>query len=154
MPRGGTYPIRGSGDRPRHLQDRSAPLRRPDDAVLPHQTGGGTQCFGYGLFRGEPRGKPCQVITDLRQLVWMEHALPQTRRTRHGLGEPLHADDINADPDYHGHSTVTDFARFRGWSTSCPFTVASAQANTCKGTVETSGCMRVGTTGTRMMSSA
>ena len=30
-----------------------------------------------------------------------------------------------------GHSTVTDLARLRGWSTSWPLRVASSQANTC-----------------------
>ena len=37
------------------------------------------------------------------------------------------------------YSTVTDFARFRGWSTSFPRAVASSHANTCNGTVATSG---------------
>ena len=52
------------------------------------------------------------------------------------------------------HSTVTDFARLRGWSTSNPFACASSQANTCSGTVATSACKRVGTTGTEMTVSA
>lgn len=41
------------------------------------------------------------------------------------------------------HSTVTDFARFRGWSTSCPSWVASSHANTCSGRVASSGCSSV-----------
>ena len=52
------------------------------------------------------------------------------------------------------HSTVTDLARLRGWSTSWPFAVAIAHAKTWRGTVDTSGCMRVGTAGTRIMKSA
>jgi len=48
---------------------------------------------------------------------------------------PLESFDINnvdADPNNHGpcYSTVTDLARFLGWSTSWPFTVASSHANT------------------------
>jgi Ser/Thr protein kinase RdoA (MazF antagonist) len=46
-----------------------------------------------------------------------------------------------------GYSTVTDLARLRGWSTSCPFAVASSQAKTCSGTVATRGCSSVGTAG-------
>lgn len=45
------------------------------------------------------------------------------------------------------YSTVTDFARFRGWSTSLPRAVASSQAKTCSGTVATSGWSRVGVAG-------
>ena len=41
------------------------------------------------------------------------------------------------------HSTVTDLARLRGWSTSCPRAVASSQAKACSGTVATSGCSKV-----------
>src|SRR5512133_3338273 len=52
------------------------------------------------------------------------------------------------------YSTVTDLARLRGWSTSWPLAVAISHANTCSGTTETSGCMRVGVCGTRMMWSA
>ena len=52
------------------------------------------------------------------------------------------------------YSTVTDLARLRGWSTSRPLAVASSQANTCSGTVVTSGASSVGVRGTRMMVSA
>ena len=53
-----------------------------------------------------------------------------------------------------GHSTVTDLARLRGWSTSWPFCVASSQANICSGTVATRGCSRVETLGSGMRTSA
>jgi hypothetical protein len=53
-----------------------------------------------------------------------------------------------------GYSTVTDLARLRGWSTSCPLAAASSQANTCSGTVATSGCISVGTAGSMIRVSA
>ena len=42
------------------------------------------------------------------------------------------------------HSTVTDFARLRGWSTSWPRAAAISHASTCSGTVVTSGASSVG----------
>ena len=45
------------------------------------------------------------------------------------------------------YSTVTDFARLRGWSTSWPLAIAISEANTCSGTVATSGCNSVGVGG-------
>src|SRR5690606_36102236 len=53
-----------------------------------------------------------------------------------------------------GYSTVTDFARLRGWSTSRPFAVASAIAKICSGTTASSGESSVGDSGTQKISSA
>ena len=92
-----------------------------------------------------------------------EQPLDQPGRRSDGLGEPGHVADVDAHPDDHDchsqrarcrpgparpsdrpggaldtrtadHSTVTDLARLRGWSTSWPFRVASSQAKTCSGT--------------------
>src|SRR5436190_3170241 len=52
------------------------------------------------------------------------------------------------------YSTVTDLARLRGWSTSCPRALAISQANTCSGIVDSSGCRRVGDCGIRITTSA
>ena len=52
------------------------------------------------------------------------------------------------------YSTVTDLARFLGWSTSRPRVSAISQASTCSGTVVTTGASSVGVRGTRMMWSA
>ena len=52
------------------------------------------------------------------------------------------------------HSTVTDLARLRGWSTSRPRVAAISQASTCSGTVVTSGASSVGVRGTRIRWSA
>ncbi len=48
------------------------------------------------------------------------------------------------------YSTVTDFARFRGLSTSRPRACATSAANTCSGTVDNSGCSSVGAAGISM----
>src|SRR5690606_30704588 len=53
-----------------------------------------------------------------------------------------------------GYSTVTDFARLRGWSTSRPFAVESAIAQICSGTTASSGESSVGDSGTQKVSSA
>ena len=52
------------------------------------------------------------------------------------------------------YSTVTDLARLRGWSTSWPRAAAISAANTCSGTVVTSGASSVGAGGTRIRWSA
>src|SRR5947207_2937672 len=39
------------------------------------------------------------------------------------------------------YSTVTDFARFRGWSTSHPRRTAMWYASSCKGIAASSGCI-------------
>jgi pimeloyl-ACP methyl ester carboxylesterase len=46
------------------------------------------------------------------------------------------------------HSTVTDLARLRGWSTSWPRAEAISQARICNGTVVISGASSVGVRGT------
>ena len=40
-----------------------------------------------------------------------------------GVGEPFDWADVDADAD--DHSTVTDLARLRGWSTSVPLSTAT-----------------------------
>jgi hypothetical protein len=40
------------------------------------------------------------------------------------------------------YSTVTLFARFRGWSTSVPFNIATWYASSCSGTVYTAGAWK------------
>ena len=57
-------------------------------------------------------------------------------------------------PTIMGYSTVTLLARFRGWSTSYPFRVASSQANICSGTVASNGWSNVDTFGSRNRTSA
>lgn len=52
------------------------------------------------------------------------------------------------------YSTVTDFARLRGWSTFRPRASATAQAKICSGTVDRIGCNRPADSGTRMTSLA
>ncbi len=86
------------------------------------------------------------------RLVRGEQPAAQSRGARQRLVEPGHVDDVDAHA--HDHSTVTDFARLRGWSTSWPSRVATSQAKICSGTVATSGCSSVGTRGSRMISSA
>ena len=63
-----------------------------------------------------------------------------------------HLVDAGAGPG--GYSTVTDFARLRGWSTSRPFAVASAIAKICSGTTASSGESSVGDSGIQKISSA
>lgn len=52
------------------------------------------------------------------------------------------------------YSTVTDFARLRGWSTFRPRASATAQAKICSGTVDRIGCNKPADSGTRMTSLA
>ena len=52
------------------------------------------------------------------------------------------------------HSTVTDLARLRGWSTSRPLAAASSIAKICSGTTDSSGPNRVEATGTANTTSA
>src|SRR5690606_5341211 len=78
-----------------------------------------------------------------------EHPVPQRGRPLQRLAEALDVDDVDADSDDH-HSTVTDLARLRGWSTSWPSLVAKEHAKICSGTVATSGCSSVGTLGSQI----
>src|SRR5206468_40373 len=55
------------------------------------------------------------------------------------------SEEVTGAPYY---STVTDFARFLGWSTTWPRAAAISQASTCSGTVVTSGARSVGVCGT------
>ena len=79
---------------------------------------------------------------------------PQDRQCK-GTRSPLHEGNARGQERRFGladlpgaecpdHSTVTDFARLRGLSTSYPLTEASSQAKICSGTTVTSGIMRVG----------
>jgi len=47
-------------------------------------------------------------------------------------------------PGWLDHSTVTDLARLRGWSTSVPKTSAVWYARSCNGNAKTSGATSVG----------
>ena len=75
-------------------------------------------------------------------------------------GEPLHlgldgreppADRwrrLDSDEESEVHSTVTLFARLRGWSTSVPFRSATWYARNCSGRIESSGVRSGGAWGT------
>ena len=51
---------------------------------------------------------------------------------------------------YEFHSTVTDLAKFRGWSTSVPLTIATWYESSCNGMVKTIGLRTSGEAGTWM----
>ena len=52
------------------------------------------------------------------------------------------------------YSTVTLFARLRGWSTSQPRRMATSRASSCSGTLAVMGLNTSRTAGTRMIQSA
>src|SRR6185312_15302912 len=58
--------------------------------------------------------------------------------------EPRHRGGAGAPASAGVYSTVTDLARFRGWSTSKPLALASSQAKSCSGTVASNGISSVG----------
>lgn len=75
----------------------------------------------------------------------------RSRNAPLGRGACLPAGRVEPAASY---STVTDFARLRGWSTFRPRASATAQAKICSGTVDRIGCNRPADSGTRMTSLA
>lgn len=75
----------------------------------------------------------------------------RSRNAPLGRGACLPAGRVEPAASY---STVTDFARLRGWSTLRPRASATAQAKICSGTVDRIGCNRPADSGTRMTSLA
>lgn len=63
------------------------------------------------------------VVADLQQVADFTDQLPSLFHANSELG-----------PIRLGYSTVTDFARLRGWSTSVPFATATWYASSCTGT--------------------
>ena len=122
-------------------------LRTGDAAhgrVLPAHPRGRTERLGDGLLGREPRG---QGGLGHLPLLGREQPVAQRRHPVQGVDEARDVDDVDADADDHAvpdHSTVTDFARLRGWSTSRPLAVASSHAKICSGTTASSGASSVG----------
>ncbi len=148
-------------DGPTDLDDRLAMVAREDLAVVPFQPGRVDEHLGDGLLdrplAGEGRDTQSVAAGEI-DLAGGEDTSGETRRAFQCGGETARVDEVDADADdpsgqvrEQDYSTVTDLARLRGWSTSWPLAVAISHAKTCSGTVETSGCMRVGTAGTRTM---
>lgn len=75
----------------------------------------------------------------------------RSRNAPLGRGACLPAGRVEPAASY---STVTDFARLRGWSTFRPRASATAQAKICSGTVDRIGCNKPADSGTRMTSLA
>jgi len=98
-------------------------------AVVPLETCRRTQRLGKGFFGGKSGSKGGQGQSCL---FGREEPVSQRGCALERLPEPRHIYDINADSNDHStsvslhdptpgslrHSTVTDFAKFRGWSTS------------------------------------
>src|SRR6478752_1091741 len=131
--------------------------------VRPEQSAGRAERLREGLLRGEPggeRGGAPPLTAGQQQLPFHEEPFGQLRRTLQRRVEPFDLGHVDPDPDDHArsliprYSTVTDFARLRGWSTSLPRAVASSQAKTWSGTVDTSGWSSVGVMGIRIRWSA
>lgn len=154
----GTVLVPGLVDRPRHGRVPGQPLER-EDARLP---------LGH-LRRPGPVARRLAPALSALTAVLRAHErplgggytsvrhLPPARPDRVGAqGHPWghRRPGHSGRPRTAPHSTVTDFARFLGWSTSFPRAVASSQANTCNGTAATSGWMSGGTAGRRIRWSA
>ena len=117
-----------------------------DLEVLPREAGRRTHRLGERLLGGEPAG---QGLHRKISLGLGEQPAAHRRRTFERLGEPREVDHVDPDAQ-NAHSTVTDLARLRGWSTSWPSWLANSHAKICSGTVATSGCSSVGTLGSRI----
>src|SRR5690606_36309489 len=111
---------------------------------VPRHAAGRAERLGEGLLgceagRERPDVQPPFVLG--------EELRHERRRTTARLLEARYLAHVDPDADHrHGvYSTVTDLARLRGWSTSCPSPVASSHANSCSGTIVTRGCSRTGT---------
>src|SRR5688572_15562315 len=139
-------------DRSLDLELRVAGRVVDDLGVQPAHPGRCAECLGERLLCGEPGG---QRRRRPGALQGGEQPLAHRRSPLQRLLEPADVDHVDADAHDHGaYSTVTDLARLRGWSTSCPLDVASSQANSCSGTTDSIGWSSVGTWGSRTSTSA
>ena len=96
------------------------------------------------------------TVRAVEEISWVDAVIDVAGlRCGRGRGGAGRASDVAAQRGRSGfYSTVTDFARLRGWSTSWPLAIAISEANTCSGTVATSGCSSVGVGGMGISSSA
>lgn len=89
-----------------------------------------------------------RTLGGVRALIGREDAFGQARPARESCLEALYFQEVDAETDHAprllserdgAYSTVTVFARFRGWSTLRPRFVAMWYAKSCSGTTASSG---------------